>query len=78
MPTNATGYVTLGDVARHFGVRDWQIRRLFERGLLPDPPRMGIWRVIAADDLPAVGEALRAAGYLKETATAGAVTPAVA
>jgi DNA-binding transcriptional MerR regulator len=56
--------LTIGAVARRYGCPPWQIRRLFERGLLPPAPRVGAYRVIAAADLPQVEEALRAAGYL--------------
>ncbi len=56
--------LTLGAVAKRFGCRQWQVRRLFERGLLPEPPRVGAYRVIAEADLPAVEDALRRAGYL--------------
>ena len=59
-----TAPLTIGAVARHFGCRTWQVRRLFERGLLPQAPRVGAYRVVAAGDLPAVEEALRQAGYL--------------
>jgi DNA-binding transcriptional MerR regulator len=54
----------LGPVARRFGVPIWQLRRVFERGLLPEPSRVGAYRVIAREDLPLVEEALRKAGYL--------------
>jgi hypothetical protein len=57
-------YLTTAKVARHFGVRSWQVRRLFELELLPDPPRAGRYRLIAQSDLPAVEAALRKAGYL--------------
>lgn len=57
-------YLTVGAAARHFGVPAWQVRRLFERNLLPPAPRVGAYRVIAAADLAAVGRALREAGYL--------------
>ena len=56
--------LTIGAVARHCGCLAWQVRRLFERGLLPPAARVGAYRVIAATDLPQVEEALRAAGYL--------------
>jgi DNA-binding transcriptional MerR regulator len=58
--------LTMGDVATRFGVQVWQVRRLFERGLLPPAARVGAYRVVAADDLPAVEQALRTAGYLKD------------
>jgi hypothetical protein len=59
-------YLTVGAVARRFNCQPWQIRRLFERGLLPQAPRLGAYRVIALVDLPRVVEALRLAGYLPE------------
>ncbi len=64
----ANPVLTIGDAARHFGCSAWQVRRLFERGLLPPAPRIGAYRVIAAADLPRVEEALRAAGYLPQEA----------
>ena len=45
-------------------VVQWQVRRLFERGLLPPAQRVGAYRVVTAEDLHEVGEALRKAGYL--------------
>jgi DNA-binding transcriptional MerR regulator len=58
--------LTIGAVARRYGCPPWQIRRLFERGLLPPAARVGAYRVIAAGDLPLVEETLRAAGYLPQ------------
>lgn len=55
---------TLGDLARRFTCPVWAIRRLYERGLLPEPPRVGPYRVVAERDVPAVEAALRSAGYL--------------
>jgi DNA-binding transcriptional MerR regulator len=65
-----TPYLTIGDVAKHFGCQAWQVRRLFERGLLPQAPRVGAYRVVAAADLPLVEAALRRAGYLRESEVA--------
>jgi DNA-binding transcriptional MerR regulator len=56
--------LTIGAVADRFGVPAWQVRRLFERGILPPAARVGAYRVINPADLPKVGEALRQAGYL--------------
>jgi hypothetical protein len=56
--------LTLGEVGARFGVPRWMIRRLIERGFLPDPPRIGRYRVIAERDLPQVKAALVKAGYL--------------
>jgi DNA-binding transcriptional MerR regulator len=57
--------LTIGSVARRYGCPAWQIRRLFERGLLPPAPRVGAYRVIAVADLHLVEQALRNAGYLR-------------
>jgi hypothetical protein len=59
-------FLTLGTAARSLGVRTWQLRRLFERGLMPEPPRVGVYRVIAVADLPGLKAALQEAGYLRE------------
>jgi DNA-binding transcriptional MerR regulator len=56
---------TIGDVALFFGVETWQVRRLFQRGILPPAPRVGAYRVVAAVDLPTVEQALKSAGYLR-------------
>ena len=61
-------YLTVGDMARRCGCQPWQVRRLFERGLLPPSHRMGLYRVIAVADLPQVEQALREAGYLPQAA----------
>jgi hypothetical protein len=60
----ATQLYTVGSLAHHFGVKPWQVRRLFSRGFLPAAARLGPSRVFSADDLPAVEDALRRAGYL--------------
>ena len=57
---------TIGAIARHFGVDVWQVRGAILRGLLAEPPRVGIYRVWVESDLPRVRAALVAAGYLKE------------
>ena len=54
----------LGAVGKHFGVSQRQVCRLFERGILPEPARVGAYRVVDPDDLPAIEAALRRAGYL--------------
>jgi hypothetical protein len=47
--------MTLGVAASRLGCRPWQIRRLFERGILPEPGRVGAYRVIPERDLPTIG-----------------------
>ncbi|MFO0815929.1 MAG: hypothetical protein U0796_22150 [Gemmatales bacterium] len=55
---------TLGDIARRYRVQLWQVRRLYERGYLPEPAtRLGGARIVTADDLPTIKAALKRAGY---------------
>ncbi len=60
-------HLTLGDAGDHFNVREWQLRRLYSRGILPEPARVGRFRVIAVADLPAIESALRVSDYLRGT-----------
>jgi hypothetical protein len=54
----------LGPVARHFGVPTWQLRRCYERELLPPARRVGPYRTVTREELPAVREVLARAGHL--------------
>jgi hypothetical protein len=55
----------LGEVADFYGVRTWQVARLFERRLVSFTPlRAGRYRVVTEEQLPAIETALRKAGYL--------------
>jgi hypothetical protein len=63
---------TIGDVARLYGVSLWQVRVLYERGLLPPAKRVGAYRVVLTADLPAVEAALVRAGYLRQPTEVGA------
>jgi AraC-like DNA-binding protein len=63
---NNPPFLTVGDLAQHFKVSSWKIRRIFERGLLPQPLRLGLYRAIPSADLHKVERALREAGYLAE------------
>jgi len=55
---------TVGDVARRFLCQSWEVRRIYERGILPEPPRAGRSRIIPAEDIPKVEAALREHGYI--------------
>jgi hypothetical protein len=66
----ASRYYTTAEVARQYGCHEWQVARLFRRGILDEVPRVGQVRVIPADLLPAIRGALVAVGYLEETADA--------
>jgi hypothetical protein len=69
-PSGPAPVLTLGDVARHFAVELWQVRRLYERGQLPPAHRCGRYRVALPGDLPAIERALRQCGYLKPAGAA--------
>jgi hypothetical protein len=62
--------MTTNDVADHYAekgffLKAWQVRRVYETGLLPEPElRLGSYRLIRPTDLPRLEDALRQAGYL--------------
>jgi DNA-binding transcriptional MerR regulator len=61
---------TTGDLAAHFGVPIWAIRKCWERGLLPPAERVGNYRVVDASRLGMVeAAALRTGGYLSKEAS---------
>ena len=66
--------LTLGDVAEIFGIRLWKVRRLFERGFLSEPKRVGGYRIVFRADLPIIEQALREAGYLSASAAGKSVS----
>jgi hypothetical protein len=72
--------MTTGDVARlytsrGFPLTTWQVRRVFESGLLPEPSsRIGGYRLIPPHDLPALEAALQGIGYLPSDATLAQAT----
>ncbi len=66
-----TAMLTLGDVARRYGLRTWKVRRLYEDGRLEEPGRLGIYRVVSVADLPRIERALIDAGYLCGQAATG-------
>jgi hypothetical protein len=59
-------FSTTADVARRLGVRAWTVARLFERGLVEEPERLGRVRMIAEDRMQEVRDALERAKYLRE------------
>jgi hypothetical protein len=58
--------LTLGAAAKRLGCEAWQIRRVFTRRLLPEPGRIGAYRVIHERDLPALKAALIKLGYVTD------------
>ena len=57
-------YLSLGELADTLSVQSWRIARLYELGILPEPPRVGRQRVIPKTSVPAIVDALRARGWL--------------
>jgi hypothetical protein len=62
--SNADVPLTIGKTARALGVDEWRVRRVFERKFLPEPPRVGPYRVILPCELGAVADALVASGLV--------------
>lgn len=60
--------LTTREVAEMLVTEEWRVRRLFEDGTLPDPPRFGRARMIPRSAIPAVVAALQATGWLPPTA----------
>jgi hypothetical protein len=59
-------------VAELYGVESWRVRRLFELGILNEPPRLAGHRIIAQALLAEIAIALRDRGWLPATdVTAG-------
>ncbi len=58
--------ITTGMISKRFNVPVWQVLQAIRRGFLPEPPRVGVYRVWAEGDLPSVRVALVRAGYLRE------------
>ena len=56
--------LTPGQVAQELGCQVWQLTRLYELGLLPEPPRVGRCRILTRADVPGIKAALRKRGHL--------------
>lgn len=56
---------TTREIAELLDVDTWRIQRLFEDLDLPEPARFGGKRIISADLIPAIIDALRARRWLK-------------
>jgi hypothetical protein len=59
-----TRFYTLGQLSQRYEIPVWKLRRVFLRGILPEPARAGQYRVISERELPKLEEALVSAGYL--------------
>ena len=56
--------LSIGQVAARLGVKAHNLRRVFTRGFLPEPPRIGTYRLFNEADLPLIKEGLQRAGFL--------------
>jgi len=57
--------VLIGSVADEVGIDSWRLRMLADRGLCPQPQRLGRIRVFKRSDIPAIREAAHLAGYIR-------------
>ena len=57
-------FYTTRELADMLGTVTWRIRRLFEDGTLPEPPRFAGKRAIPGNMIPAIVDALRVRGWL--------------
>ncbi len=58
-------FFTTREIAQLLGSSTWRVRRLFEDGTLPEPPRFGGKRAIPRAALPSIIDALRARGWME-------------
>ena len=70
--TTSPPFLTTGELGDALGVQAWRVARLFELGILPDPPRVAGRRMIPKQMVPAVVDALRARGWLPTREAMGA------
>lgn len=61
---------TTRQVAELLSSDEWRVRRLFEDGTLPEPPRFAGKRMIPNTMLPAIMDALRDRGWIHEAEVA--------
>ena len=71
MQTATPPYLSLGQLGDLLGVQSWRIARLFEMGVLPEPPRIANRRLIPKANIPDIVDALRARGWLSKEAEDG-------
>ena len=72
MQTTSPPFLTTGELGDMLGVQAWRVARLFELGILPDPPRVAGRRMIPKQMVPEVMDALRGRGWLPSRENQGA------
>ena len=61
---NVREFYSTRDVAEILGSLTWRVRRLYEDGTLPEPPRFAGKRAIPPSHIPMIVDALRDRGWL--------------
>ena len=56
---------TTKSAAKCLGLAEWQVRRIFELGDLPEPPKFGNKRMISFKLLPAIRKCCERRGWLE-------------
>jgi hypothetical protein len=59
-------FYTTGDIAHELNIPEWRVGRVFTRKLVEEPERLGRARVIPADRVAEIKDALAKANYLRE------------
>ena len=67
MPTTYPSHFSSGELGDLLGIQAWKVSRLFELGVLKEPPRVGGRRLIPKSMVPEIVDALRERGWLKES-----------
>jgi len=57
-------HCTTRQVADLYGVEEWKVRRLFEAGIVTEPPKFGGKRLIVRTMLPSILDGLRQRGWM--------------
>ena len=70
MPMQTSEFTSTGELGDVLGVQSWRIARLFELGILSEPPRLSNRRLIPKSLIPEIVDALRDRGWLSEQAEA--------
>jgi hypothetical protein len=71
MPVHLLG-LPMKEAAARCNVQVWQVRQVFLKGLMAEPGRCGMGRVIPVSDLPELEAALKKLGYVKSDAAPAA------
>jgi len=58
-----TIYLTASEAGKRLGLTAFEVTRTFERGFMPPAKKLGRVRMIPVEDLPALKEAAKRAGY---------------